>query len=120
TALLRRRNLSHHHVRQIAPDILHRSRHNPHAHPGTLPQFLRPHKQILRHSRDHAFTPSEMCFVSRNASSPSDPNSRPHPECFIPPNGALLVVGTPSLIPIIPASSFSIRRIVRSRFVVNA
>jgi len=35
----------------------------------------------------------ETCLVSRNASSPSLPNSRPQPLCFKPPKGNWLVAG---------------------------
>jgi len=46
---------------------------------------------------------------------PSMPNSRPQPLCFIPPNGHWLVVGTPSLMPIMPASMSSISLKARER-----
>src|SRR6185436_6761641 len=42
----------------------------------------------------HEPIPSAMCFVSRKASMPSMPSSRPQPLCLVPPNGHWLVVGT--------------------------
>src|SRR6185437_13903079 len=59
--------------------------------------------------------PMERCFVSRNASSPSIPSSRPQPLCLTPPKGEVLTVGAPSLMPSVPASSFSPSRNIRLR-----
>ena len=49
--------------------------------------------------------PIEMCLVSRKASRPSTPSSRPQPLCLRPPKGHWLVEGTGSLMPMVPASS---------------
>src|SRR5439155_1154561 len=70
--------------------------------------------RLNRHDGERSSMPKEICLVSRNASSPSTPSSRPQPLCLNPPKGAMLVVGTPSLIPIEPASSASATRIARS------
>src|SRR6266513_4311649 len=50
------------------------------------------------------YTPAiETCLVSRRASMPSLPSSRPRPLCLIPPNGHWLVDGAPSFTPMVPA-----------------
>src|SRR5262249_22586461 len=58
-------------------------------------------------------------FVSRYASSPSWPSSRPSPLSFIPPNGHCGVAGTGSFIPMIPASSPSAIRHITVKSFVN-
>src|SRR5205085_2443765 len=77
-----------------------------------LSNLLRSHARaaiivrLLRTARRGTYSPRipiETCLVSRNASSPSLPSSRPQPLCLRPPNGALLVEGTPSLMPMVPA-----------------
>src|SRR5580704_11984866 len=41
----------------------------------------------------NATPPIDTCFVSRKASRPSIPSSRPHPLCYTPPKGAVLTEG---------------------------
>src|SRR5262249_747089 len=106
---------------QIPADRVHPAVDNTNVHGGALAQLVWFYRKVVRHPRAaHAPTPIEMCFVSRNASNPSLPSSRPQPLCLIPPNGALLVLRTPSLIRMVPASSRSTKRNTRSRLVVNA
>src|SRR5690606_21966731 len=58
--------------------------------------------------------------VSRYSSRPASPPSRPRPDCFTPPNGALASDTMPRLIPIMPASTSSATRTARSRDAVYA
>ena len=58
---------------------------------------------------------SATYVVSRYSSMPSKPPSRPNPLCFTPPNGAAGLEISPVLMPTMPNSSASARRIVRLR-----
>src|SRR5262249_35200200 len=58
-------------------------------------------------------------FVSRSASTPWCPSSRPRPLSFMPPNGHCGVAGTGSLMPMMPASSPSAIRHATVRSFVN-
>src|SRR5712672_3254065 len=63
---------------------------------GSLPQIIVLHGQSL--------SLNEIYLVSKYASSPSWPNSRPRPDSFMPPKGHCGVAGTGSLMPMMPAS----------------
>ena len=76
--------------------------------------------EVFRQRGGHSCTPIDTCLVSRNASNPSLPSSRPQPLCLTPPKGHWLVVGTESLMPIMPDSSDSASRHTRETSRVKA
>src|ERR1035437_1267702 len=68
-----------------------------------------PSSQNLRPATDnphYEIPPIDTCVVSRKASRPSVPNSRPHPLCLTPPNGQVLTLGAPSLMPRVPQREY--------------
>ena len=83
-------------------------------------ELIAANAQILWNLDAHACTFMQTCLVSRNASRPSSPSSRPHPLCLSPPKGHWLVAGTQSLMQMVPASTASARRQARDRSLVNA
>jgi hypothetical protein len=58
--------------------------------------------------------PTYFGLVSRYSSMPSNPPSRPKPECLTPPKGAAGLETMPVLMPIMPNSSASATRMTRA------